>query len=332
MRISDWSSDVCSSDLRLAPHRRALRPAGAGDAVAGGRTQPRGPAQHGVRPRGGAGVDRHDRRGGGAPPFCAASGGPRRFPAPRLAPAPVDSCHLAPGGAERDLERPRFPAVDDSIFGRAPPGVRPRGGAGVDRHDRRGGGAPQLGAAAGGTRRFPAPRRASGRSEAGLRGCGGTSGERARARFPAGTGCGLRRAGAMTLTVETIGAEAQPLCILDDFAPRPDALRAAAAEADFESARHHYPGVRAALPGFYLESQLSIIAAAARLVFGVVGEVRLIDASFSIVATPAAALSVVQRVPHCDAFTAERIALIHYLSPATISQERCVGNESVSPC
>src|SRR3546814_19018329 len=101
----------------------------------------------------------------------------------------------------------------------------------------------------------------------------------------------------MTLTVETIGAEAQPLCILDDFAPRPDALRAAAAEADFESARHHYPGVRAALPGFYLESQLSIIAAAARLVFGVVGEVRLIEAGFSIVATPAAAPSRVQWVP-----------------------------------
>src|SRR3546814_571764 len=259
MRISDWSSDVCSSDLRLAPHRRALRPAGAGDAVAGGRTQPRGRAQHGVRPRGGAGVDRHDRRGGGAPQLCAAAGG---------------------------------------------------------------------------TRRFPAPRRASGRSEAGLRGCGGTSGERARARFPAGTGCGLRRAGAMTLTVETIGAEAQPLCILDDFAPRPDALRAAAAEADFESARHHYPGVRAALPGFYLESQLSIIAAAARLVFGVVGEVRLIDASFSIVATPAAALSVVQRVPHCDAFTADRIALIHYLSPddrdgTAFFRHRATGFETV---
>src|SRR3546814_5124000 len=99
----------------------------------------------------------------------------------------------------------------------------------------------------------------------------------------------------MTLTVETIGAEGQPLCILDDFVPRPDALRAAAEEAAFELARNHYPGVRAALPAAYLESQLPIIAAAARLVFGVAGEVRLIDASFSIVATPAEALSVVQR-------------------------------------
>src|SRR3546814_9130357 len=59
----------------------------------------------------------------------------------------------------------------------------------------------------------------------------------------------------MTLTVETIGAEGQPLCILDDFVPRPDALRAAAEEAAFELARNHYPGVRAALPAAYLESR-----------------------------------------------------------------------------
>src|SRR3546814_19652522 len=77
------------------------------------------------------------------------------------------------------------------------------------------------------------------------------------------------------------------------------------------------------------------MAAAARLVFGVAGEVRLIDASFSIVATPAEALSVVQRVPHCDAFTADRIALVHYLSPdggdgTAFFRHRATGVETVS--
>lgn len=139
----------------------------------------------------------------------------------------------------------------------------------------------------------------------------------------------------MPLTVETIGAEQQPLCVLDDFAPQPDALRAAAAEAAFEPGRHHYPGVRAPIPGAYLESQLPIIAAAARLVFGASGEVRLIDASFSIVTTPPEALSVAQRLPHCDAFTPDRIALVHYLSPeggdgTAFYRHRATGFERVT--
>jgi hypothetical protein len=37
----------------------------------------------------------------------------------------------------------------------------------------------------------------------------------------------------MTVAVESIGADAPPLVILDDFAPGPDALRSLAAAADF---------------------------------------------------------------------------------------------------
>lgn len=139
----------------------------------------------------------------------------------------------------------------------------------------------------------------------------------------------------MPLTVETIGDEAQPLCILDDFAPRPDALRAAAAATAFGPARHHYPGLRAALPDGYFETQLPIIAATVRHVFGRTGEVRILDASFSIVTTPPAALSVAQRLPHCDAFTPDRIALIHYLAPeggdgTAFFRHRATGFETVS--
>src|SRR3546814_15527958 len=65
------------------------------------------------------------------------------------------------------------------------------------------------------------------------------------------------------MRVEAIGSEAQPLVILDDFAPDPDALRHFAAAADFAPALNHYPGVRAALPEAYLEAQLPLIAAAA---------------------------------------------------------------------
>src|SRR3546814_2383495 len=78
MRISDWSSDVCSSDLRAA-RRRPCR-----DAARGGRTRRRG---------GGCGGQRRDRRHGGdipqlsARPFGAgADEGGRRPRGPGSAP------------------------------------------------------------------------------------------------------------------------------------------------------------------------------------------------------------------------------------------------------
>lgn len=112
-----------------------------------------------------------------------------------------------------------------------------------------------------------------------------------------------------------IGREGQPLVTIDGFSRDPDALRAAAIEAGFQPARHYYPGVRAPLPADYLRDQLPIITTALRDIFGRYGAVRVIDASFSIVTTPPDALSVRQRLPHCDALTADRVALIHYLSP-----------------
>ncbi len=135
--------------------------------------------------------------------------------------------------------------------------------------------------------------------------------------------------------IDTIGDEAQPLVLLDDFAADPDALRAFAATAAFAAARNHYPGFRAALPESYLAEQLPVIAAAAAEAFGRSGPVEVIDASFSIVSTPAHLLSIPQRLPHCDAFTADRIALVHYLSPGdgdgtAFYRHRATGFETVT--
>lgn len=117
------------------------------------------------------------------------------------------------------------------------------------------------------------------------------------------------------IVARTIGIEAQPLAVIDGFAADPDALRAAAIASRFGPAGHHYPGIRAPLPADYHDRQAPVIADVLRDVFGHRGRVEVIDASFSIVTTPPAALSLPQRLPHCDAFGAERIALIHYLSP-----------------
>lgn len=133
--------------------------------------------------------------------------------------------------------------------------------------------------------------------------------------------------------IAAIGDEAQPLCMLDDFAPDPGALRDFAAAAAFEAALHHYPGVRAALPEGYFAARLPAIAAAVAQAFGRSGPVEVIDASFSIVCTPAEALSVPQRLPHVDAFTPDRIALVHYLSAdhdgTAFFRHRSTGFETV---
>ncbi len=138
----------------------------------------------------------------------------------------------------------------------------------------------------------------------------------------------------MPLAIESIGAEAQPLCILDDFAPDPEALREYAAAARFEAGRNHYPGVRAELPGDYLATRLPLIAETAARAFGGSGPVEVIDASFSIVCTSADALSVPQRLPHVDAFTPNRIALVHFLSAdhdgTAFFRHRSTGFETVT--
>lgn len=132
-----------------------------------------------------------------------------------------------------------------------------------------------------------------------------------------------------------IGREGQPLVTIDGFSPDPDALRAAALRTRFETAGQHYPGIRAALPADYLPNQLPVITRMLREVFGRYGPVEVIDASFSIVTTPSDALSVQQRLPHCDAFSPDRIALIHYLSPdnadgTAFFRHRSTGFETIS--
>lgn len=117
------------------------------------------------------------------------------------------------------------------------------------------------------------------------------------------------------ITVRTIGVEAQPLVVIDGFAPDPDVLRAAAIATRFGPAGQYYPGLRAPLPDDYFANQQPIVDAVLKDVFGHGGGAHVIDASFSIVTTPPRALSIKQRLPHCDAFGEERIALVHYLSP-----------------
>ena len=121
----------------------------------------------------------------------------------------------------------------------------------------------------------------------------------------------------LAIATRALGREGQTLTVIDDFVPDPDALRAAAAAAQFVPGRHHYPGIRAALGEQ----------------FGRAVRVEPIDASFSIVTTPPASLTVPQRLPHVDAHGADRVALIHYLSRngggTAFFRHRATGFESI---
>lgn len=118
------------------------------------------------------------------------------------------------------------------------------------------------------------------------------------------------------IVARRIGAERQPIAIVDGFHPDPDGLRDFAASASFGPGRNHYPGVRADLPGTYFAAVRPALLRALSGVFGHAGAPGLIDASFSVVTTPPAALSVPQRLPHVDAIAPGRIALVHYLAHA----------------
>lgn len=139
-----------------------------------------------------------------------------------------------------------------------------------------------------------------------------------------------------SVSVRRVGAEAQPVAVIDGFAPDPDALRAAAAAATFGAAGEHYPGVRAPLPAGYFNDVGGVLAQVLARVFGASGRAKILDASFSIVTTAPATLTSEQRLPHVDAFEPGRIALVHYLAPGDADgtafyRHRSTGWEAIGP-
>lgn len=122
-----------------------------------------------------------------------------------------------------------------------------------------------------------------------------------------------------TITVRRVGREGQPVAIVDGFHPDPHGLRP--------------------LPPDCLGAVGPALAAVLRDVLGGAGDAALIDASFSIVTVPPVELTPPQRLPHVDALEPDRVALVHYLSPAgggddgggtSFYRHRSMGFETIS--
>ena len=135
--------------------------------------------------------------------------------------------------------------------------------------------------------------------------------------------------------VELIGEERQPVIVIDDFVAAPVALRAQAEALAYQPMGRHYPGLRAEVPGETVAEYLAPVQALIARVFGFSGPAAVVSAGFSIVTTPPAALTLIQRLPHFDGLEGERIALLHYLCDdacggTAFYRHRSTGFETIS--
>ena len=117
-----------------------------------------------------------------------------------------------------------------------------------------------------------------------------------------------------TVRVEAIGAERQPLLIIDDCLADPQAWRAAAAGETFAQIGRHYPGVRAHVAADWAAGLRAELAPAIADAFAIDPVPALHECFYSIVTTPPAALAPIQRLPHVDGLEPDRLAVLLYLS------------------
>lgn len=135
------------------------------------------------------------------------------------------------------------------------------------------------------------------------------------------------------ITVERHGAEAQPVVVIDGFASDAEQFRDDAGFLSFRTIGEYYPGVRAPVAPALLRRSLCALAPVAGDVFGV-GGLEVVDAFYSLVTTPPAALAPIQRLPHFDEVSPRRLALLHFLaederSGTAFYRHRGTGYESV---
>lgn len=138
-----------------------------------------------------------------------------------------------------------------------------------------------------------------------------------------------------SVSVRLVGREQEPVAIVENFAPDPEALRTAAASAAFVPDPRHYPGIRAALPADYMAGIRPALSQVMREVFGFTRGARVLGANFAIVTTPPEQLALEQRLPHVDALDPGRMAIVHYLSPddadgTAFYRHRSTGFETIT--
>jgi hypothetical protein len=131
-----------------------------------------------------------------------------------------------------------------------------------------------------------------------------------------------------------LGRERQPLLVIDDFVPEPQALIDEAAALAFTPIGPHYPGIRAGVSAAQVRAFLAPIVDLVCGTFDCGSHLQVIEAYYSLVTTRPADLRPIQRLPHFDGLERERLALLHFIgrdrsSGTAFYRQRSTGFESV---
>lgn len=140
---------------------------------------------------------------------------------------------------------------------------------------------------------------------------------------------------APSVSIGRIGHEREPIVVIDGFSSDPEGLRERAAGETYRALGPFYPGVRAPLEAGYLSERMALLQQVLQTEFGLEDGASLVECNFSLVTTPPAALSRVQRLPHFDSTDPGRIAVLHYLcgpegGGTAFYRHRASGFETVS--
>lgn len=116
-----------------------------------------------------------------------------------------------------------------------------------------------------------------------------------------------------SVSVVRHGREAEPVIVIDNFAPAPEKFIADASALRLVPIGEHYPGIRAEVPHRLIEPLFASLASVVRDTFGL-DRCRIEEAYYSVVTTSPEALQPIQRLPHFDGVEPEKLALLHYVA------------------
>jgi hypothetical protein len=115
------------------------------------------------------------------------------------------------------------------------------------------------------------------------------------------------------------GAEQAPLMVIDNFVADAEALVQHAAAMRFVVSAPYFPGVRVEAPLPYAQLLVRELRETMFDWFQLKGEhFRFSMCHYSLITTPAANLSLIQRIPHVDSTDPNGLATVHYLFKANL--------------
>lgn len=135
----------------------------------------------------------------------------------------------------------------------------------------------------------------------------------------------------------SLGREGAPLVVIDNFVAEPDRLVKKATTAQFTSGGRYYPGIRVKAPPSYEHFLTTHLPSLVGKFFDLANSsLRLSMCHYSLVTTPRAELTLLQRLPHVDSLAPEGIATIHYLfkeqhGGTAFYRHRATGYEYLDP-